>query len=284
MSKDRSALRKALQNMEIGAPASAGTHPVQTLTRLSPDRGVVHIPLANIHPDPGQPRKFFDGEKLNELAASIREKGILQPLTVRPGEGSDDVIIIAGERRFRAAQLAGLDQVACLVRTGDDAHEIALIENVQRENLTALEEAEALERLKRERSYTDEKLAAVIGKSRVAVTETLRLNALPEAIKSECRAADIAGKTQLLQVLRAGPEEKQVELWEAIKSGRLPSSKAIRREQERAKQGTGRQPKHFRHTYKNRGATVSVTVSFQKTNATTDEIRSALQAAIDDLA
>ena len=141
----------------------------------------VCIPLQKIEPNPLQPRKSFDEENLNQLAESIREHGILQPLSVRKTE-TGYYQIIAGERRWRAARLAGLKEVPVMILEADDqtAMELALIENLQREDLNPLEEAQGFQTLIREYGLTQEEAAQKVGKSRSAVANTLRLLDLPE--------------------------------------------------------------------------------------------------------
>ncbi|HBO49215.1 MAG TPA: chromosome partitioning protein ParB [Alphaproteobacteria bacterium] len=141
------------------------------------------VKITEIVPCSFQPRTEFDREALESLAQSIKEKGVLQPLLVR--KKNDKYEIIAGERRWRAAQLAGLDEVPVIVKDLNDSEtlEIALIENLQRENLSAIEEAEGLNRLMSEYAYTQEVIGKVIGKSRSYIANTLRLLGLPEEIK-----------------------------------------------------------------------------------------------------
>jgi ParB family transcriptional regulator, chromosome partitioning protein len=144
------------------------------------------VPVAAIEPNPRNPRHAFDGAELDDLAASIREKGILQPIIVRPrpGEAAARYEIIAGERRWRAAQLAGLADVPVVVVQASDgeALELAIIENVQRADLNAIEEARGYERLSGEFGYSQSDLARVIGKSRSHVANTVRLLKLPESV------------------------------------------------------------------------------------------------------
>lgn len=141
------------------------------------------IKISDIVPCSFQPRTEFDRDALESLAQSIKEKGVLQPLLVRKKD--DKYEIIAGERRWRAAQLAGLEKVPAIVKNLSDSEtlEIALIENLQRENLSAIEEAEGLNRLMSEYEYTQEVIGKVIGKSRSYIANTLRLLGLPEEIK-----------------------------------------------------------------------------------------------------
>lgn len=141
------------------------------------------IKISDIVPCSFQPRTEFDRDALESLSQSIKEKGVLQPLLVR--KKNDKYEIIAGERRWRAAQLAGLEKVPAIVKDLSDSEtlEIALIENLQRENLSAIEEAEGLNRLMNEYEYTQEVIGKVIGKSRSYIANTLRLLGLPEEIK-----------------------------------------------------------------------------------------------------
>jgi ParB family chromosome partitioning protein len=143
-----------------------------------------YLPIEFLHPHPSQPRQFFQAESLQELAASIKAQGIIQPIVVRQ-QAVDSFEIIAGERRWRAAQLAGLSQVPVVVKSLDDqaACAIALIENIQRDDLNPLEEANALKSLLQTFQMTHQQVAEALGKSRTAVTNSLRLLALAEPIK-----------------------------------------------------------------------------------------------------
>ncbi len=145
------------------------------------------VKVSDVVPCSFQPRTEFDREALESLAQSIKEKGVLQPLLVR--KKNDKYEIIAGERRWRAAQLAGLNEVPVIVKDLNDSEtlEIALIENLQRENLSAIEEAEGLNRLMNEYAYTQEVIGKVIGKSRSYIANTLRLLGLPEEIKQQIK-------------------------------------------------------------------------------------------------
>lgn len=145
------------------------------------------VKVSDVVPCSFQPRTEFDREALESLAQSIKEKGVLQPLLVR--KKNDKYEIIAGERRWRAAQLAGLNEIPVIVKDLNDSEtlEIALIENLQRENLSAIEEAEGLNRLMNEYAYTQEVIGKVIGKSRSYIANTLRLLGLPEEIKQQVK-------------------------------------------------------------------------------------------------
>ena len=153
------------------------------------DRQVRHIELDRLKPNPFQPRRQFDQDQLSDLAASLRRNGVMQPLLVR--QDGSTFTIIAGERRFRAARLAGLEQVPALVLEDvDDARmlELALVENLQREDLNPLETAEAYRTLLEKCGLTQSQLAGRVGKSRVAVTNRLRLLSLPDSIKDMIRS------------------------------------------------------------------------------------------------
>ena len=147
--------------------------------------GIVEIPLVEIRPSPFQPRKRFDDKKLDELAASIRAQGILSPVIVRQIPGGYE--LVAGERRLRAAERAGLERIPAVVREMSNAEmlEVALIENVQREDLNPIEEAEVYRRLVEEFGLTQEEMAARVGKDRASVANTLRLLKLPHPIRED---------------------------------------------------------------------------------------------------
>ena len=143
------------------------------------------LPVAFLKPNRFQPRRFFDASELKELADSIKEKGVLQPILVRPTDNKDSFEIVAGERRWRAAQLAKLHEVPVIIRPFSDGEslEIAIIENVQRAGLNAVEEALGYQELINRFSYTQEQLSDVIGKSRPHIANMLRLLKLPDSIK-----------------------------------------------------------------------------------------------------
>jgi len=149
--------------------------------------GIRSVPIEYLHPNPDQPRQRFDEEKLSELAQSIADRGILQPILVRPGKGKpgESFEIIAGERRWRAAQKAKLDAVPIVERDFSDKEtfEIALIENIQRADLDAIEEAEGFQRLIQVHGYKQAELASVIGKSRAHIANTMRLLDLPKKVR-----------------------------------------------------------------------------------------------------
>src|SRR3954470_25030907 len=170
------------------------------------------VPIDQIDPNPNQPRQVMGD--LSELIASIAEKGILEPLVVRQRGGRFQ--IVAGERRYQAAVQAGLHELPAVIRDVDDTEmlELALIENIQRKDLTPFEEAEALHGLAESCGYTHEDLARRLGKSRTSITESLALVAIPEEVRNICRLADISSKSLLLQVVRQNTPEKMIALVE----------------------------------------------------------------------
>ena len=166
--------------------------------------GVSKIRISMVDPKSDQPRKYFDKEALEELAESIREHGLLQPILVREIE-ADRYQIIAGERRFRASKLAGLDEIPAIILEKDDraVAEIALIENIQREDLNPLEEAMAFRALREDYGITQEELSQRVGKSRSAVANSLRLLDLPDEVLTMVAARDIsAGHARTLLGLK----------------------------------------------------------------------------------
>jgi ParB family chromosome partitioning protein len=148
-------------------------------------RTLRHVPIEFLHANPNNPRKHFADSDLEDLTRSIRDKGLLQPLVVRQRGNSGEFEIVAGERRWRAAQRAGVHEVPVLIRDLSDgeALEIALIENIQRADLNALEEARAYQQLMDQFSYTQQQLADSVGKSRSHVANTIRLLSLPESVR-----------------------------------------------------------------------------------------------------
>ena len=188
---------------------------------IRPKEGVVStgtfkININEISPNPNQPRKKFDEEALFDLVASIKEKGILTPITVQ--EKSGEYILIAGERRVRAAKLAGLSEIpAYIIEVEDDAEmmEMALIENIQRENLNSIEEAEAYAILNSKYGLSQEVIAQSVGKKRVTITNFLRLLNLPPDVKKSIKNGEIsAGHGRAILMMKTS--QAQIKLWKQI--------------------------------------------------------------------
>ncbi|MBN2751295.1 MAG: ParB/RepB/Spo0J family partition protein [Rhodospirillaceae bacterium] len=183
------------RNLGRGLSALLGDDPMTTTDSNAESRGPMVLPVAALTPSPFQPRQVFDEAAIDDLAASIRERGVLQPLLVRRAPGMNDIYeIIAGERRWRAAQRAQLHEVPVVLREMDDQEvlEVALVENLQRQDLNALEEAEGYHRLQEEFHHTQEDLAKAVGKSRSHVANTMRLLALPDEIKQMVEAGHLS--------------------------------------------------------------------------------------------
>jgi ParB family chromosome partitioning protein len=173
------------------------------------------VPIEFLKPNPRNPRRNFPDIELDELAASIRERGIVQPIVVRPARGSADRFeIIAGERRWRAAQRAGLHQVpiVALEASDSEALELAIIENVQRADLNPLEEAAGYQALASEYRHSQEDIAKIVGKSRSHVANTLRLLKLPETVKAYINAGKISAGAARMLIGQIDPEQMAREI------------------------------------------------------------------------
>ena len=238
------------------------------------------IPIDRIEPNPNQPRQVMGD--LSELMASIAEKGIIEPLIVR--QRGDRFQIIAGERRYQAAVQVGLREVPIVIREVDDDEiiEIALIENIQRKDLTPFEESEALHSLATRCGYTHEDMAKRLGKSRTSITESLSLNNMPDQVKNLCRLADISSKSLLLEIVRQGDPQKMLALVEKISRDGGTTREAVRREKETAKPKAGR-PKHYTFSYKAPTKAFNLQLRFTKSRVDRDEVIEALQAIIKEL-
>lgn len=205
------------------------------------------IPVAELRSNPDQPRKSFSEEALAELASSIDRHGLIQPIVVI--ERDDGFTIVAGERRFRAIQSLGHETIPALVIADGVTAELALVENIQREDLHPLEEAEAIQCLMERHGYTQEEVAGIVGKARSTITNTLKLNKLPERIKQECMTSNLVSKSLLLEILGLPPERRQ-KFWDRIKDGSITVQKARAR-----KAGTKREQSPLGETVIRAGAT-----------------------------
>ena len=180
-----------------------------------------NVGIDRINTNPYQPRQYFDSEALDELSQSIKEKGVLQPIVIRRDKDGS-IFLVAGERRLRAAKQAGLEKIPAILTKGNPI-EISLIENLQREDLKPIEEAEALGRMIDEYHYTQEQLALAIGKARTTITETLSLRKLPEEMKNECRRADNYPRRLLVEIAKQKTPEAMAVLLNKVKEGNLKS-------------------------------------------------------------
>jgi ParB family chromosome partitioning protein len=234
------------------------------------------IPIEFIEANPEQPRTHLGN--IDELAASIREKGILEPILVRQ-TGKNRYQIISGERRFRAATMAGLDELPAIEIDADDKEtlEIALIENIQRKDLTPFEEAEGLLILQQKFGYTHEKISQVIGKSRTTVTETLQLNDIPERIRALCREAGIAGKSVLVQIARAGDETAMADLVQRFAAGELDRDDIRKKTAARTETAKPGRPKNYVFELKDKSLPFKLNLSFRKPHVEKGEVIEAVR-------
>lgn len=260
------------------------SHDRHYVEELSAGRGTPigrMIPIERLEPNPKQPRVEFGD--LSELIASVREKGVLEPLLVRPSEVGGRFMIISGERRFRAAREVGLRELPCIEMDVDDraVAEIALIENLQRKDLTPFEEAEGLMVLIDRFGYTHEEVARKIGKSRSSVTEALSIAGLPNEVKEECRRADIYSKSLLLQVVRQPTVESMRGFVKRIVEQGFNRDDARRARVQKQKKQARPQPYVYR--FSPPGKEFTLEVRFRRSQVGAEELKGVLVQAIDQV-
>lgn len=253
-------------------------HYVEELASMSSAPIGRMIPIDRLEPNPQQPRMEFGD--LDELIASIREKGVLEPLLVRPSQVGGRFMIISGERRYRAAREVGLKELPCIEMDVDDraVAEIALIENLQRKDLTAFEEAEGLLVLVERFGYTHEEVAKKIGKSRSSITEALTIATMPNDVKEQCRRADIGSKSLLLQVVRQADIGSMKQFVNRIAEQGLTRDEARKA---RSKKQLRTQP--FVYRYQATGREYVVEIKFRRSNVSREELLNALKLALEDV-
>ena len=257
------------------------SHYVESLTSYSGAAIGRMIPVEQIRPNPDQPRKSIGD--LRDLTDSVREKGVLEPLLVRFVPREDCYYIISGERRYHAARAAGLREIPCIEKTADDAEtlEIGLIENIQRKDLTAFEEADGLHRLATQFEYTHEDVARKIGRARSSVTETLSLRNIPDALRKKCIEQGILSKSLLLQIARQPTEKKMVEMLHRILQGGLTRDEARR---ERREEQTGPQrPQPFIFQFEPENEAFRFRIQFKKSHVSRDELIGTLREILAQL-
>src|SRR5947209_8804746 len=251
-------------------------HYVEELTQTKATHVGRLIPIDRLDPNPDQPRT--DPGDLTELTASIREKGVLEPLLVRPTI-MGRWMIIAGERRWRAATQAGLEEVPCIEMDVDDSGvaEIALIENMQRKDLTPWEEADGLRALCERFGYTHEDVARKVGKSRSTVTEALSIASIPAEIRALCRKADITSKSLLLQIVRQPDDDAMRVMTKQIAEQGLTRDGA--RKARRAYIDPTGSSEPFVFKFEAPGREFRVEVKFKKADVSAEELFEALNDA-----
>jgi ParB family transcriptional regulator, chromosome partitioning protein len=256
-------------------------HYIDQLTSYSGAAVGRMIRVDEIRPNPEQPRKALGD--LRELTESVREKGVLEPLLVRFISSEGCFYIISGERRYHAARAAGLREVPCIEKSVDDAEtlEIALIENIQRKDLTAFEEADGLHRLATQFEYTHEDMAKKIGRARSSVTETLSLRNIPEVLRKKCVENGVTSKSLLLQIARQPTEKKMSEMLQRILQGGLTRDEARR---ERREEQTGPQrPQPFIFHFEPQNDAFKFRIQFKKSHVSRDELISTLREILSQL-
>ena len=245
-------------------------HYVESLTSYSGATIGRMIPVEQIRPNPEQPRKALGD--LRELADSIRQKGVLEPLLVRFVPREDCFYIISGERRYHAARAAGLREVPCIEKSADEAEtlEISLIENIQRKDLTPFEEADGLQRLAEQFDYSHEELAKKLGKARSSVSETLSLRNIPESLRKKCVENGITTKSLLLQIARQPTEHRMLELFARILQSGLTRDEA-RKVRSDEKDGP-QKPQPFIFQYEPENEAFRFRLQFKKSHVSRDEL------------
>ena len=251
-------------------------HYVDQLSLLSGASVGRMIPIEQIQPNPEQPRQLLGD--LGDLTASILDKGILEPILVRGISNSNMFMIISGERRYRAGLNAGLKEIPCIEKDVDDSEvaEIALVENLQRKDLTAFEEAEAIQLLLDRFSYTHDQVAKKIGKARSSVTETLSISSIPANIRETCQQLGVMSKSMLLQVVRQSSSQKMMELVRRFAQGGLSRDEARKERVE----GKDQRPKNYVFQFRPPTREYSLSLRFTKSKVEKKELVSVLKSII----
>jgi ParB family transcriptional regulator, chromosome partitioning protein len=267
------------RGLPTGLSMRHDAHYVEELTQSTTTHVGRLIPIGKLDPNPDQPRTEIGD--LTELTASISEKGVLEPLLVKPTMGR--WMIIAGERRWRAATAAGLTELPCIEMDVDEAGvaEIALIENMQRKDLTPWEEADGLRALCERFGYTHEDVARKVGKSRSTVTEALSIASIPKEIREICSASEITSKSLLLQIVRQPDDESMRSMAEQIASEGLTRDGA--RKARRAFVDPTGASEPYVYRFEAPGREFKVEVKFRKSNISAEELFDALNAAAQNI-
>jgi len=256
-------------------------HYVETLTSFSGASVGRMIPIDKIRPNPDQPRKHIGD--VRELADSIREKGVLEPLLVRYVPREDTYYIISGERRYHASQAAGLHELPCIEKVADDAEtlELALIENLQRKDLTPFEEADGLQRLAEQFDYTHDDIARKIGRARSSVTEIMSLRLIPDEVRKECITNNVTSKSVLLQIARQPTEKKMREMVGRIAHEGLKRDEARRVRREETESAP--RPESYSFNFEAADGSFQMRIEFRKSEVSREELTSAVRAILRQL-
>ena len=271
------------RGLPTGLQMRHDAHYVEELSQHRPAQLGRMIPLDKLDPNPEQPRVDFGD--LTELTASIAEKGVLEPLLVKPNRLTGRWMIIAGERRFRSAQKAGLKEVPCVEMEVDDGTiaEIALIENMQRKDLTVWEEADGLLALCERFGYTHDDVARKVGKSRTTVTEAMAIARIPNDVREICKQADINAKSSLLQIVRQPDDDSMMSLAKQIASKGLNRNDA--REVRRQEMGPRVVPESKPYTFKyaSPDKDFNLEIKFRASEVADSDVALILRAVADEI-
>ena len=271
------------RGLPTGLQMRHDAHYVEELSQHRPAQIGRMIPVDKLEPNPDQPRVEFGD--LTELTASIAEKGVLEPLLVKPNRLTGRWMIIAGERRWRSAQKAGLKEVPCVEMEVDDGTvaEIALIENMQRKDLTVWEEADGLLSLCERFGYSHEDVAKKVGKSRTTVTEAMAIARIPPDVRDICIGADINAKSSLLQIVRQPDDDSMRRLAKQIASKGLNRNDA--REARRQDIGPRIVPdnKPFTYKYSDPDKEFNLEIRFRQSKVAETEVAAVLRAVADEI-
>jgi ParB family transcriptional regulator, chromosome partitioning protein len=271
------------RGLPTGLQMRHDAHYVEELSQHRPAQLGRMIPLDKLDPNPEQPR--VDLGDLAELTASIAEKGVLEPLLVKPNRLTGRWMIIAGERRFRSAQRAGLKEVPCVEMEVDEGTiaEIALIENMQRKDLTVWEEADGLLALCERFGYTHDDVARKVGKSRTTVTEAMAIARIPNDVREICKQADINAKSSLLQIVRQPDDDSMMSLAKQIASKGLNRNDAreVRRQEMGPRVVSESKPYTFKYASPDKD--FNLEIKFKASDVADSDVALILRAVADEI-
>jgi ParB family chromosome partitioning protein len=257
-------------------------HFVEELSARTRTPVIRNIPINKLTANVHQPRKDFGD--LAELADSIKEKGILEPLLIRPKNGKFE--IVAGERRFRAAQMAGLSEIPCIEHdiADNEALEISIIENIQRKDLNVYEQAFSIKSFADMYGYTHQEIAQKIGKSRVTITELIRITDLPEEILERCMELKINSKTFLQELVKLESIEQMKEMLENYSEEPFSRDKIKeKRKAQKERKTTGKSAKTFRFNLTSEDKSVKIKFDIKSQEADKNKIIAILEKLVSDL-
>ncbi len=262
------------------------SHFVEELTTRNETPVGKMVPLSAVEPDPDQPRSTMGD--LTDLASSIKDKGVLEPILVRrlvSATGASRLMIISGERRYRAAMEAGLIEIPVIeMEVGEEeALEIALIENLQRKDLTPFEEAEGYRALAERFDYTHEEISGAVGKSRPVITESLALLQMPNRARQTALALGIGTKSLLLEVLKADTEDEMVQLLEDVNRRGLSRDDLRRQKRSQKTKDGGQRPKPFVFNFRPSDKSFKMSLRFRQSQISKSELIQTLEGILKDL-